>query len=125
MTKMNRCLTGEASNYSRTERPVKYYFTDFRTAKRYCTGPTSCTRPKGRLRWADEVVMDYPLRWKNNFAPEFTMPEKKCDPFKVDVFLLGAEISRRFMEVRDGPSYLGQEIYILILSSRNTRDLDG
>ena len=101
ITKMNQCFTGEAFNYSRTERPVRYYFTDFQTAKRYRTGPTSCHRSKRRLRWADEIEMDYPLLWKNNFAPEFKMPEKKCDPFKVDVFLLGAEISRQFVEVRD------------------------
>ena len=46
-------------------------------------------------------MRDYPLRWKNNFAPEFTRPEKKCDPFKVDIYLLGVEISRKFLEVRD------------------------
>ena len=44
------------------------------------------------------TVRDYPLLWKN-FAPEFRRPEKKCDPFKVDVYLLGAEISRQFLEV--------------------------
>ena len=105
ITKMNRQLSSEAFNYSRTEKPVTYYFADFRTAKRYRTGPTPRTthhRTERRLRWADEVtVMDYPLRWKNNFAPEFMTPERKCDPFKVDIFLLGAEISKRFLEVCD------------------------
>ena len=98
ITKMNPSFTSEAFNYPRTERPVTYYFADLRTAKRY---RTARHRSKRKLRWVDEVtVMDYPLRWKNNFAPEFKTPEKKCDPFKVDVFLLGVEISRRFLEVR-------------------------
>ena len=44
-------------------------------------------------------MRDHPLRWKNNFAPEFMRPEKKCNPFKVDVYLLGVEISRKFLEV--------------------------
>ena len=44
-------------------------------------------------------MRDYPLLWGNNFAPEFRRPEKKCNPFKVDVYLLGVEISRRFLEV--------------------------
>lgn len=46
-------------------------------------------------------MRDYPLLWGNNFAPEFKRPEKKCNPFKVDVYLLGVEISRRFLEVRN------------------------
>ena len=45
-------------------------------------------------------VRDHPLRCKSNFAPEFMRPEKKCDPFKTDVYLLGMEISRKFLEVR-------------------------
>lgn len=105
VTKMNRNFTNEAFSYSRTERPVTYYFADLRTAKRYRTGPTPRTthhRSERKLRRAyQRAVLDYPLRWKNNFAPEFRTPERKCDPFKVDVFLLGVEISRRFLEVRD------------------------
>jgi serine/threonine protein kinase len=105
VTKMNRQLLSEAFNYSRTEKPVTYYFADLRTAKRYHIGPTPYTthhRTERRPKRADEVknVMDYPLRWKDNFAPEFMTPERKCDPFKVDIFLLGVEISRRFLEVR-------------------------
>jgi hypothetical protein len=111
MTKMNRCFTSEAFHYSRAEKPVTYYFTDFRTAKRYHTHPTpptahhrtqQGTRTKRRQKFVGESrVRDYPLRWGNNFAPEFRRPEKKCDPFKLDIYLLGVVISRRFLEVRD------------------------
>lgn len=108
-TKVDRCFTSEAFSYSRTERSVTYYFADLRTSKRYRTSPTprgTHHRSKRRSRRADEMsVMDFPLRWKNNFAPEFRTPEKKCDPFKVDVFLLGVEISRRFLEVRGFSSH--------------------
>jgi hypothetical protein len=134
MTKVNRHFTCEAFNHSRTERPVTYYFADLRTAKRYRTGPTPRTthhRSERRMRWADEgTVTDYPLRWKNNFAPEFRTPEKKCDPFKVDVYLLGMEISRRFLEVRDrfiasrreGKS---RSMVTLVIFDRNTGDSNG
>lgn len=117
VTKMNPSFTSEASNYSRTERPVTYYFADFRTAKGYRIGPAPRTthhRSERRLRWADEAtVMDYPLRWKTHFAPEFKTPERRCDPFKVDIFLLGVEISRRFLKVRD--YFVAMEIATLIL----------
>ena len=130
ITEMNRCFSSEAFHYTRTEKPVTYYFTDFRTAKRYRTGPKPTTprnRSKRRRRGVNETtVMDYPLRWKNNFAPEFMTPEKKCDPFKVDVFLLGTEISRRFLEVRDD-CFTSEEITILILLrfNRNIEGLNG
>ena len=110
-TWMNRNFISNASRYSRTEKPVTYYFSDIRTAKRYHTHPTpptACHRTQWGAKtkrkvqkWVGEsTIRDYPLRWKNNFAPEFTRPEKKCDPFKVDIYLLGAEISRKFLEVR-------------------------
>jgi len=109
MTKVNRCFTSEAFRYSRTEKPVTYYFIDFRTAKHYHTHPTpptahhrtqQGTRTKRVREFVGESkVRDYPLLWGNNFAPEFRRPEKKCNPFKVDVYLLGVEISRRFLEV--------------------------
>ena len=111
MTKVNRCFTSKAFCYSRTEKPVTYYFTDFRTAKHYHTHPTpptahhrtqQDTRTKRVRKFVGESkVRDYPLLWGNNFAPEFKRPEKKCNPFKVDVYLLGVEISRRFLEVRN------------------------
>jgi hypothetical protein len=112
ITEMNQSFTSEAFHYSRTEKPVTYYFTDFRTAKRYHTHPIpptahhrtqqgTRTKPTRRKWVGESTVRDYPLRWKNNFAPEFARPEKKCDPFKVDVYLLGVEISRKFLEVRD------------------------
>lgn len=111
VTKMNRCFTSEAFHYSRTEKPVTYYFTDFRTAKRYRIHPApptagrrtrqgTRTRRRRRELMGESGVRDHPLRCKSNFAPEFMRPEKKCDPFKTDVYLLGMEISRKFLEVR-------------------------
>ena len=112
MTQMNRCFISEAFYYSRTEKPVTYYFSDFRTAKHYHTHPTPPTayhrtqrdskKKRTGRKWVEEsTVRDYPLRWKDNFAPEFMRPEKKCDPFKVDIYLLGTEISRQFLQVRN------------------------
>ena len=137
MTKTNRCFTSEAFHYSRTEKPVTYYFTDFRTAKRYHTHPTpptahhrtqQGTRTKRRQKFVGTSrVRDYPLRWGNNFAPEFKRPEKKCNPFKVDVYLLGVEISRRFLEVRDYLELIVEDIASLIprILNRNIEGLNG
>ena len=137
ITEMNRCFTSEAFHYSRMEKPVTYYFTDFRTAKRYHTHPTpptahhrteQGTQTKRRQKFVGESsVRDYPLRWGNNFAPEFRRPEKKCDPFKVDVYLLGVEISRRFLEVRDRFFLKVEDIASLILRifNSNIKDSSG
>ena len=112
ITHMNRGFISEAFRYSRTEKLVTYYFSDFKTAKQYHTHPTpptthhrtqKGTRTRGtRRKWVGEsAVRDYPLLWKNNFAPEFMRPEKKCNPFKLDVYLLGEAISREILEVGD------------------------
>lgn len=138
ITKMNQCFTSEAFHYSRTEKPVTYYFTDFRTAKRYSIHsppPTSSrrtrrgsrTRHRRRELAEESGVRDHPLRCKNNFAPEFMRPEKKCDPFKTDVYLLGVEISRRFLQVRDHPFALkGRRSHIADPTyNRNIEGLNG
>jgi len=125
-TRMNRCFISEAFHYSRTEKPVTYYLSDFRTAKQYHIHPTPptahhrtqevATTKRKRQRWVEEsTARDYPLLWKENFAPEFMRPEKKCDPFKVDVYLLGAQISRQFLEVRSYPSILRDEDIVTLI----------
>ena len=83
-----------------------------------------------RQKWVGEsTARDYPFLWKNNFAPEFMRPEKKCDPFKVDVYLLGAEISRQFLEVCDCFFALRGEGIVKLISARNvdrnTKGLNG
>lgn len=135
-TKMNQCLTSEAFHYPRTEKPATYYFTDFRTAKRYHTHPTppvahsrtqKGTQAKRRRQKSvgELSVRDYPLRWKNNFAPEFRRPEKKCDPFKLDVYLLGVEISRQFLEVRDNLFALKVEGITSLIPRMLNRNIGG
>jgi hypothetical protein len=42
------------------------------------------------------------VRWKNNFAPEYKRPEEPCDPFALDVYLLGDTIKAHFLTVRFG-----------------------
>lgn len=70
-------------------------------------------------------MRDYPLRWKNNFAPEFMRPEKKCDPFKTDVYLLGVEISRQFLEVRGWFFTTGVEGVTWLISRNTDRSTGG
>lgn len=135
VTKMNRCLTSEAFRYSRTIKPVTYYFADLQAAKRYHTHPTSptthhrtqqATRTKRRRKSTGKsTVRDYPLLWKNNFAPEFRRPEKKCDPFKVDVYLLGVEISRQFLKVRGCSPALNVENTTVLIPRNFNRSIGG
>ncbi|KAF9792535.1 hypothetical protein BJ322DRAFT_1215573 [Thelephora terrestris] len=102
-TEANPSLARGAFGHSRTERDGTYYFADFHVAKRYHAGPTS----KHKVKWADETtVMDYPFLTGNHLAPEFRTPENKCDPFKVDVYLLGDEIFRCFFQKYRGFDWL-------------------
>lgn len=140
MTQMGQCFINKAFRYSRTEKPVTCCFSDFRTAKHYHTRATPPTihlqtqqdaqaKPT-RPKWADEPsVRDFPLLWTTNCAPEFTWPEREWDPFKLDMFLLGNEISRQFLEVRGHSFALKDErgitALILLDLDSNIKDSNG
>lgn len=81
-----RDMSGTAKNYTRTRKPVRYYFIDFGLSRRYnpAKGP-----PLSRPIWgADRTV------------PEFHKSLEPCDPFPTDVYYLGNVIRTVFLDVR-------------------------
>lgn len=87
ITNMCPDLRHKATHYTRTERPPKYYFTDFCISRRYKDSD-------------GDAAFDQVVRWKNNFAPEYKRPEIPCDQFALDVYLLGDVIRSQFLSVR-------------------------
>lgn len=84
-----RDMSGTAKNYTRTRKPVRYYFIDFGLSRRYnpAKGP-----PRSRPIWgADRTV------------PEFHKSLDPCDPFPTDVYYLGNVIRTVFLDVRRHP----------------------
>jgi hypothetical protein len=97
MTDMTLDLTQKARRYNRTECPPKYYFMDFCISRRYLANPT----------------LDYVVRWKNHFAPEYKRPEHPCDPFALDVYLLGTMIKTHFLMVSTGTFVSGGIVFFI------------
>ncbi|KAJ7466648.1 kinase-like domain-containing protein [Mycena galericulata] len=75
-----------AKYYTRTQRPVKYYFIDFGFAKKF--GPGEDTRA-------------YPLIGGDDSAPEFQSMQNlttQLDPFPTDIYYLGNLIRTEFLD---------------------------
>lgn len=67
-------LSGRASHYTRTQRPVKYYLTDFGLSRQYI--------PED-LPTREDIIMG-----GDKSVPEFSTAEA-CDPFPADVYTIG------------------------------------
>ena len=74
------------SHYTRTQRPVKYYFTDFGISRRY--------NPD------DGPPLEDPIYGGDKTAPEFQVSLDACNPFPTDVYYLGNAIRETFLGVR-------------------------
>ena len=84
-----RMLDGrrEVKPYTRTARPVKYYFVDFGHARRY--------NPE------DTNPLEVPILGGDKTVPEFQNDrETPRNPFHTDVYYMGNLIRREFVEVR-------------------------
>ncbi|KAJ7162168.1 kinase-like domain-containing protein [Mycena filopes] len=82
-----RDWSGRISHRSRTERPVKYYITDFGISRRY--------------RAEDLPVLEPPIIGADKSVPEFQVKSKyddlpDLDPFPTDVYYLGNLIRQDF-----------------------------
>lgn len=77
---------GPAKQYSRTERPPKYYFIDFGLSKRYdpALGPP----------------LEIPIWGGDKTVPEFQESDEPMDPFPTDIYYLGNVIKENFIEAR-------------------------
>lgn len=88
-TSEKRDMSGAAKHYTRTRKPVRYYFIDFGLSRRYDPAKGS---PLSRPIWgADRTV------------PEFHKSLEPCDPFPTDVYYLGNVIRTVFLDVRRNP----------------------
>ncbi|TFY78909.1 hypothetical protein EWM64_g5104 [Hericium alpestre] len=80
-TRMRPDMSGSAAYYSRSQRPVTYYFTDFREARRYPTEAAPLVSPS-----ADE----------DRIEPEHEGPLLARDPFAADIYSMGKLLQTDF-----------------------------
>ncbi len=82
---------GKAKHYTRTERPVKYYFIDYGLSELY-NRDTARTWPP----------LELPVHGGDKSAPE--NQEKNCntpcDPFATDIYYIGNLVRENFIQVR-------------------------
>lgn len=83
----NRKFTGGSKHYSRTERPIKYFYIDFGLSRKY--EPT------------DESPRELPVFGGDKSVPEFQRDgyEVPADPFRTDIYCLGNLIRLTFLNV--------------------------
>ena len=84
-TNLNKTCSGDAKHFTRTQRPLKYYFIDFGLSRRY---DPSDTNPK-----------EIPIWGGDKGVPEFQNSDEPRDPFPTDVFYIGNAIKTDFILV--------------------------
>ncbi|KAJ6538869.1 kinase-like domain-containing protein [Mycena vulgaris] len=85
----------DPSHFTRTQRPVKYYFIDFGLSRQYdpSKGPP----------------MEEIIQGGDKSAPEFHIPGNYyCDPFATDIYYLGNLIRQDFLEEDEARSVYGR-----------------
>jgi hypothetical protein len=76
----------DLNHYTRTQRPVKYYLTDFGISRRYNpdSGPP----------------LEYPIYGGDKTVPEFRFSLDACNPFPTDIYYVGNAIRKTLLKVR-------------------------
>ncbi len=83
-----RDFKGHVHPYSRTARPVKYYWTDFGLSRRFDPEDTN--------------PLAVPIFGGDRTVPEYNKdPHSPCNPFRVDVYNLGNLIREDFLQVSE------------------------
>lgn len=75
-----------AKYHSRTERPPKYYLTDFGISRRY--------NPK------DGPPREHPILGGDKTVPEFQKPTGLLDPFPTDIYYVGNFLRESILQVK-------------------------
>jgi hypothetical protein len=83
-TDMRRDFKGRVKHKTRTQRPVKYYLTDFGISRRY--------EP-------DNIPLEVPILGGDKTVPEFQMSDEPRNPFPTDIYYLGNLIREDFLKV--------------------------
>ena len=81
---MRRDYKGRVKHLTRTQRPVRYYLTDFGISRRYAP---------------DVVPLEDPIWGGDKTVPEFQASNDPQNPFPTDVYYLGNLIRCDFTEV--------------------------
>ncbi|KAF8870843.1 kinase-like domain-containing protein [Infundibulicybe gibba] len=74
---------GSVSHFTRTQRPVKYYFIDFGISRHY--------EP------SEVPPLEDPIWGGDKTVPEFQFSDGPCDPFPTDIYYLGNLIRTEFL----------------------------
>jgi hypothetical protein len=93
---------GPPKHYTRTQRPVKYYFTDFGVSRRY--------NPD------DGPPLEPPILGGDKTVPEFQESLESCDPFPTDVYYLGHTIRKTFLVVSHSSTSKSSAHRLIMLS---------
>ncbi|KAJ7162129.1 hypothetical protein C8R46DRAFT_1000083 [Mycena filopes] len=83
----------KARHYSRTQRPVKYFFIDFGISTKFEPGEDTWVHPIGG---GDDTVPEFPARAA--LRVEATTSFEKLDAFPTDIYYLGNLIRLEFLE---------------------------
>ncbi|KAA1473401.1 hypothetical protein DENSPDRAFT_272897 [Dentipellis sp. KUC8613] len=85
---------GKAKHYTRTQRPVRYYFIDFGLSKRYQS--------------ADTPHLELPVHGGDKSAPEHQEKHYNtpCDPFCTDIYYVGNLIREQFLQKYRGFGFM-------------------
>jgi len=81
-----------AQHYTRTQRPPKYYLTDFGISRRY--------DPK------DGPPREHPIHGGDRTVPEFQKSIEPCDPFPTDIYYAGNLIREHIMRKYRGFGFM-------------------
>ena len=87
---------GKVWHFSRTQRPVRYFFIDFGLSRRYSP--------------ADGPPRELPILPADKSVPEFQGAHynEMSDPFATDVYLIGNAIRQRFTNVGSSSDIISQ-----------------
>ncbi|CAL1706314.1 unnamed protein product [Somion occarium] len=85
-------FSGRAKYYTRTVRPVKYYFIDFGISRQYSPD--------------DVHPLEDPILGGDKTVPEFQNSNAPCDPFATNIYYLGNLIREDFFERTKGLDFM-------------------
>ncbi|KAA1477313.1 hypothetical protein DENSPDRAFT_828677 [Dentipellis sp. KUC8613] len=109
---MRRDWKGKAKHYTRTERPVKYYYIDFGLSQHWKEGTTSTWPP-----------LTLPVHGVDKTAPEHRKDkyDTPCNPFATDIYYLGNLVRRFFMQKYYGFGFMKELVADMVQDDPSKR----
>jgi len=104
---MKRDWTGPVKHFTRTERPVKYYFIDFGLSRRYTAEDKD---PR------EDIIIP-----GDKTVPEFQGPDEPCNPYHTDVYCMGNLVRTAFMQEMYGFDFIRPLVNDMVLKTPSAR----